>query len=234
MAPPSLLLIEDDAVSAAFLREALLTLPATVTHAPSFAAADAELAGHAFELWLVDANLPDGHAEAWLPRQRQSGRHTPALALTAELFRERLDALMAAGFVEALQKPVALPALQGAVRRVLGQPATLPAAGAGKSPLWDDASALRALGGDRNALALLRALFAQELPRQRDAIVDALRAGRLQAARDELHKLKASTAIVGAARVAQAVSRLAGCLEDGPARQAFTDAVDDYLAAATA
>lgn len=228
---PQLLLIEDDAVSAAFLRESLQVLPADVAHAPSFAGTEALLAGGRFDLWLVDANLPDGIAEDWLPRQRQAGHRTPALALTAELFRDRLDTLIAAGFFEALQKPIAMPLLHAAVRRALGHLGEAPARYGAKQPLWDDEAALLALGGDHEAMAVLRTMFGQELPQQRDTILVALREGRVQAARDELHKLKASTAIVGAVRIAQAVGVLASIPEDSAARKAFLNAVDDYLAA---
>ncbi|HEX5755975.1 MAG TPA: response regulator [Arenimonas sp.] len=227
---PRLLLIEDDAVTAAFLRESLLALPAEVKHALSFAAAEGHLASGSFELWLVDANLPDGIAEDWLPRQRQQGHRTPALALTAELFRDRLDALIAAGFIEALQKPIAMPSLHTAVQRALGHVREAGANYGDKQPLWDDEAALQALGSDHQAMAVLRAMFSQELPQQRDVVLAALRDGHVQAARDELHKLKASTAIVGAARVADAVRRLAAMPADAAMQQRFADAVSDYLA----
>lgn len=230
---PKLLLIEDDAVTAAFLRESLLTLPGEVAHAPSFAAAEERLASNRFDLWLVDANLPDGIAEDWLPRQRQAGRDSPALALTAELFRERLDALITSGFMEALQKPVSLAVLHAAVRRCLGRSGESASHCGDKQPLWDDQAALLALGGDSGAMNVLRTLFTHELPQQRDAIIQALHKGHTKAARDELHKLKASTAIVGATRIGQAVRGLAERSDDASALQIFADAVSDYLTATT-
>ena len=55
---PRILLVEDDAVSRAFLAAAAEGLPATIDAVDSCAAARAVQA-HG-DLWLIDANLPDG------------------------------------------------------------------------------------------------------------------------------------------------------------------------------
>lgn len=229
--PVHLLLVEDDPVSAAFLVEALSSLPARIDQASCLAEAHALASTHPHALWLVDANLPDGSGEAWLRKRRQSGQITPALALTAELFRERLDSLIDAGYSEALQKPLAVASLHAAVRRALGQQPqlTIPAS-AEKLPVWDEQRALAALGGDMTALRNLRGLFLNELPQQRDGVMVALAAGDEVRARSILHMLKASTAFVGASRLAQATQTLSQALADTTARQHFLDAVSDYLA----
>ena len=71
--PPCLLLVEDDPVSAAFLRDAAAALPARVVDAGTLAEAMAEAAATRFDLWLVDANLPDGRGESLLQALRARG-----------------------------------------------------------------------------------------------------------------------------------------------------------------
>lgn len=225
-----LLLIEDDTVSARYLCDALSALPAAVDHARSLAAATALVQHTHYTLWLVDANLPDGRGENWLGQQRDGGQVTPALALTAETDRDRHECLMSAGFVEVLPKPLPIAQLHAAVRRCLGEPqATRIAEPTGKYPVWDEQQALSALGGDTAAVTALRGLFMAELPGQRNIILDAIARNDAGAACDVLHKLQASTAFVGAARLGRASRDLQRSLDDHEVLQRFSDAVSDLL-----
>lgn len=230
-----LLLIEDDTVSARYLVEALSALPAPVDHASSLMAATSLVRHNDYALWLVDANLPDGRGEDWLGQQRTGGHVTPALALTAETDRGRHESLMAAGFVEVLPKPLPIALLHAAVRRCLGEPqATRIAEPIGnKYPVWDavwdERQALSVLGGDAAAVVALRGLFMAELPGQRRIILDAIAQRDASTARDVLHKLQASTAFVGAARLGRASRDLHRSLDDREALQRFSDAVSDLL-----
>ena len=211
-APPRLLLLEDDPVSATFLVAALEALPATVDLAGSLAAADA-LADRNHALWLFDANLPDGTGAELLARWRMRGLATPALAHTADARREELDALIDAGFAEVLLKPLTVAQLQGAVRRALSglqvgaAQIDLPQR-CGKRPVWDDEQALRALNGNAAHVATMRHLFLQELPGVVARVTQALDARDGAALNAELHRLQASCGFVGAARLAAAVETL--------------------------
>lgn len=224
--PPRLLLAEDDAVSAAFMRDALAALPAEVVAVARFADARAALSAERFDVWLFDAHLPDGEAATQLPALRAAFDGV-AVAHTASREKAVLDALIAAGFVEVLIKPLSARELQAAVRRHLG---ALPApATCGKLPVWDDAQAERALG-DADHVRALRELFRTELPAARAAIDAAAEAGDEAALRAHLHRLRASCGFVGAARMGAAVERLAGAPADPAAMQVFRDAVEDTLA----
>lgn len=207
-----LLLLEDDAVSAAFLSQALAALPARVDHAPSLAAARA-LAGEGHDLWLFDAHLPDGHGADLLREWRASGLQTPALALTAEDQPQALARLREAGFIEVLAKPVAATALLAIVRARL-----VPA---GSPPAWDDAAALAALGGRDAAVQAMRSLFLQELPGQQRQVLAACRGSDAAAAREHLHRLKASCGFVGAAALLAAVRDLSARPQDAAALREF-------------
>ncbi len=221
---PRLLLVEDDPVSLVFLRAALEALPATVDAAASMAEALTVAAGH--DLWLIDANLPDGSGAALLAQLRATSTSTPALAHTADDSPALAQRLREAGFDGVVVKPVAAAELQAKVRSALGL--SLPAgsavprdSGIAVLPLWNDAAALAALNGNRDAVARLRTLFLAELPGQCERIAAALRSGDIEAARGELHRLKASSGFVGAARLQAAAGRLNESTNDKGLLDAF-------------
>lgn len=209
---PRILLLEDDPVSAAFLSAAVERLPATVDVAGTLADARSLAFAHTHDLWLFDANLPDGFGVDLLAELRAQGLQTHALAHTADAQRESLDALIDGGFEEVLSKPLSVVQLQGAVRRycsdtrVDADATTLeePPLRCGKQPVWDDDAALRALNGNRAYVDTMRGLFAQELPLVSTRMSAALANRDTAALRSELHKLQASCGFVGAARLGAA------------------------------
>lgn len=222
---PHLLLVEDDPVSLTFLRAALEGLPATVETAMSVKQAQAVPQGH--DLWLIDANLPDGSGADLLTQLRAASPATPALAHTADDSSELARRLREAGFDGVVVKPITAAGLQAKVRAALGlRPPTtsrlLRDDDSAALPPWDDAAALAAMNGNRDGVAQLRKLFLAELPGQRERIRDAVRSGDLDAARHELHRLKAGSGFVGALRV-QATS---AALDDAPGDAGLLDAFE--------
>jgi len=207
---PRLLLLEDDPVSAAFLRQALAALPVQVTHAGTLAAARG-LADAGQALWLFDGRLPDGHGSELLAELRQRGLRVPALALTAEDQPDALERLRKSGFLRVLAKPLSADA----VRRAVGE--WLPRG----AHAWDDATALAALGGSRSAVDALRKLFLAELPDQARDVSAALAQGDVARAQAQLHRLKASCGFVGALALLQAVQALARDPADRQAHARF-------------
>jgi DNA-binding response OmpR family regulator len=203
-----LLLLEDDPVSRAFLFEVLVALPASVDCAETCASAGSMARANAYALWLFDANLPDGGGADLLGRLRASGLTTPAIALTAESFRERLDALSAAGFVQVLQKPIAAADLRTAIRGLLEGTASAESIPEQATALWDESRALAAVGGKIETAHALRELFLSELPGQIESVRRAFAASDHAGVRDHLHRLKASCGFVGASRLLVAVNRL--------------------------
>ena len=226
----NILLVEDDPTTRAYLTALLETVPARVGTADSMAAA-LSLAGHEpHDLWLVDAHLPDGSGVELLATLRARGLQTRALAHTAARDRSELDPLIRAGYAEVLLKPVDAGAWLGAIRRVLGLHAgdaaiTVPAQTGGKLPVWDDEAAARALGGSSAHVAALREMFLVELPSQRDAIGG----GDASARQAQLHRLRASCALVGAVRLGAAVEALQAAPDGVAELQGFADAAQDTL-----
>jgi DNA-binding response OmpR family regulator len=232
MNPVRLLLVEDDAVSRGFLGLALQSMPATVVDVATNAAqalAHAHSREQSHSLWVLDANLPDASGEQLLDALRELRPDVPALCLTAEVHGERLEALRAAGFADVLKKPLTIAELHAAVRRALAN------AGHGHGanlPIWDDAQALKALGGNPAAVQAMRGLFVAELPKQAGAVQRAIATGDLETARSELHKLRASCGFVGSTRLLDAVEELSHALGDPNCLDYFRVQVSDALAAA--
>ncbi len=218
---PRLLLVEDDPVSAAFLCDVAAALPAQVAVAASIGEARAAMASQAFDLLLVDANLPDGRGEDLLRALRETGDATPALAHTADGDADVHARLRGTGFIDVLCKPIDMTGLHAALRRHLPDPAA--------QPDWDDAAALAALGEQAHVEAL-RGLFRKELPLQRRRIEAAALAADEASMRMELHRLAASCGFVGAAKLADTVRGLQAEPLNPRRLQHFGSAVEDLLA----
>jgi CheY-like chemotaxis protein len=231
---PRILLVEDDAVSRAFLGAAVEGLPALVEAVDSCAAARDSAIRVACDLWLIDANLPDGTGAGLLADLRQAERHTPALAHTASRDPADHQALLAAGFAEVLVKPLPMTAIQAAICRALGYDLAV-ADGeprlCAKLPHWDDAAALSALKGEQAHVVALRRLFLDELAAQRRSIEDALAQGDSTAAVRVLHMLRASCGFVGAARLGEAARVLESDPRSAFSLERFRDAANELLTA---
>lgn len=236
---PRILLVEDDPISREFLAAAVQAVPAEVDSVDSLAAALSSAQSQDYALWLFDANLGDGTGAELLNTLRGRNPYTPALAHTATGDVDVLDALLAAGFLEVLVKPLPAAAIQGAVRRALGLAAgrhpsimDAPAGPVGKQPVWDDDAAALALNDNHAHIAILRGLFIDELPRLREHIDQAVLGGDFARVRADLHKLRASCGFVGAARLGEAVNALHRCADSAPLLARFNEAAEDTLVAA--
>ena len=206
--PPRILLVEDDPVSRAFLGAAVGALPAIVDAADSMAAAITLANANPYDLWLFDANLPDGTGAELLARLRVRDSATPALAHTAAHDPDVSRTLRESGFQHVLVKPLPSSAVQSALRHALGLDAEARAPGVGILADWDDESAARALNGNREHIAALRKLFLAELGAVSERVRNAFRNEDFQGLHDELHRLRASCGFVGATRLQQAVQAL--------------------------
>lgn len=235
---PRLLLVEDDPVSQAFLTAALHALPADVDSADTLTSALALGQGREYALWLIDAHLGDGSGIHLLRQLRITRPVTPALAHTAAPDLETVDALLAAGFVDVLVKPLPAAEVQGAVQRALGlarvDDLCLVATSEMGHPLWDEEAAALALNGSRAHIGTLRSLFLGELLRQRGCIDAAVRSENFDELRGTLHKLRASCGFVGATRLGEAARALQQRPGSRALYQRFSAVIADTLAAAPA
>lgn len=231
-----LLLVEDDPTTRTFLCAASAALPARVDTADSVASALSQARRHDHALWMIDAHLPDGSGSALLSMLRAEGLATPALAHTATDTRDELDALLAAGFIGAVAKPLTADAWRSALRAALGQTPTMPTGGDAAAggrvaapPVWDDAGALAAMGGQRAHVDALRTMFLAELSAVQASMSRASAAAQDETLQAELHRLQASCGFVGAARLAAAVRELRAAPQSAVARARFEAALQDTL-----
>jgi len=206
--PPRILLVEDDAVSRTFLGAAAGALPAIVDAADSMAAAITLVHANPYDLWLFDANLPDGSGVELLARLRVRDSSTPALAHTAAGDPDVSRMLRDSGFQQVLVKPLPTSAVQAALRQALGLGSEAQPPGGETVGDWDDDTAARALNGNREHIAALRKLFLAELPAVSERVRNAFRNEDFRGLHDELHRLRASCGFVGAIRLQQAVQAL--------------------------
>lgn len=216
---PRILLVEDDPTSRAFLAAAAAATPARVDEADGVAAALALAASTRHDLWLVDANLPDGSGAELLRQLRADHGGAAAIAHTASTEPATAEALRAAGFDEVLVKPLPAATVQAAIRSRLGGAHSLSPA----RPVWDDAAAAAALNGNMAHVQTLRSLFADDLPNTQARVQAAAAHGDAAAMQAELHKLRASCGFVGAGRLGDAVAALQAGPAD-PARVAAFEA----------
>ncbi|HET6603772.1 MAG TPA: response regulator [Xanthomonadaceae bacterium] len=208
-APPThLLLAEDDAVSRAFLVQALEALPGcSVTAVALGQCALASARAIRFDALVLDLGLPDLDGAAVLSRLRGDeaamSRTAPALALSAELDAQSSARLRAGGFAAAARKPLSVGRLHALLAGLMG------------APVWNDAAAMSALAGRRDAIAGLRTLLRADLPAQLVQVRMALAMDRPGHARAVLHTLTAAAGFCGASELGDAVQGLATALADG-------------------
>ena len=234
-----ILLVEDDIITRSFLTAALEGLPATVEAAGTVNEALSRAHAVRHDLWLIDANLPDGHGLDLLHELRARHPGTPAVAHTADGDGALHARLREAGFIDTLLKPISRAALLDVVRRALSSRTALSVHApsefdavtglATETEDWDEISALAALNGQHKHLTALRELFLAELPGVRDAVDQAVVRHDEPALRSQLHRLQASCGFVGAARLARAVRQLHQMPASNQAHLGFRDAVASLL-----
>lgn len=114
-----LLVVEDDALTAHSLLQALSTLGHTVDSFATFQEAQAALAVDSFDLVVLDLGLPDGDGLQLLADLRHHGATTPVLVLTArDDIRDRVKGLDH-GADDYMAKPFSLAELEARVRALL-------------------------------------------------------------------------------------------------------------------
>ena len=192
-----ILVAEDNAVNTKLIR-ALLDVRGHVTYAVTNgreAVATVETAGEAFDLALMDVQMPemDGLEATAAIRLAEAGtsRHLPIVALTAHAMKGDREACLAAGMDGYLSKPVHAADLFALIESLVPGDAPVEAPPPA-SAACDEA--LSRVGGDRQLLAELVAMLAQEIP---GAVLDlrrTLKHGDAKGLERAAHKLRGSVA----------------------------------------
>jgi CheY-like chemotaxis protein/HPt (histidine-containing phosphotransfer) domain-containing protein len=200
-----------------------------VTLVPNGRAAVEAVATNAFDLVLMDVQMPemDGKEATAAIRaaERGTGRHIPIIAITAHSMKGDRESCLAAGMDAYLSKPLRASELLGTIQRmVTRQPmgAETRSAAGEKPMVFDVADALSRVEGDKNLLAELIDICLFEAPRMIDDIRRAIDADdpiRLERAS---HAFKGSVGSLGARAVADIASDLESLGRNGSTADART------------
>ncbi len=160
----------------------------------------AVLAQQAFDIVLMDVQMPDldgiATTAAIRDQERATGAHVPILALTAHAMQGDRERCLAAGMDGYVAKPVTADALYAAIDRVLMARSTVNDA-AEKPPL-DLAVAMQMVEGDHALLAEMIEIFREDYPRHLATLREALRRHDASQFEHVAHSLKGSLSAFGA------------------------------------
>jgi signal transduction histidine kinase/EAL domain-containing protein (putative c-di-GMP-specific phosphodiesterase class I)/DNA-binding NarL/FixJ family response regulator len=228
-----ILVADDSAVNREVALEALSRLGVVATSVEDGRqAVDAALAGEGFDLILMDGSMPemDGYEASLAIREREQGRRTPIVALTAHVVGKAADAWRAAQMDAVLHKPFTLAALA----KMLGQfiepsaavaPQPAPATAAPVSTpaptlasvdpdLLDTSVAAElanmAASGRTDFVERVHRLYCENAPKAVKTLIEAASARDADTGAKAAHALKSMSLNVGA----KAVAALAADMED--------------------
>ncbi|MEM9305628.1 MAG: response regulator [Pseudomonadota bacterium] len=171
-----------------------------------------------YDLVLMDIRMPevDGIAATAEIRTIDGYDGVPILALTADLHLQQQDELRSRGFAATLLKPISRQALLTAIGNFLDvEPESAsPPSDAGPAPI-DRQAALAAAGGNTELVDRLTGMLAQELEDFAPRIAEHIAQAALPAARELVHKLRASAGYCGAISLRDAAGELENALSAG-------------------
>ena len=249
--PLNVLVAEDGLVNQKLVRELLHKQGHRVTVVSNGADAIVAWQTEPPDVVLMDVQMPDmdglDATRKIRDLERETGRHTPIVAMTAHAMKGDRERCLEAGMDEYVSKPLRVHQLIDAIALALGIAADTQAAQAadphspeppaalGSVIDWQDA--LDAVNGDRGTLASVAEAFLGEAPKLTHQLRDTLVRGDAAAFRRASHTLKSSLRFFGAHGAADQAWQLELLGKEGnldAARQqvdALISAIDDVVAA---
>jgi protein-histidine pros-kinase len=233
-----LLLADDSATNRLLATRILEGHGHTVVGVPDGRAAVESFAKEAFDLILMDVQMPevDGLAATEAIREIESerGGHIPIVALTAHAMAEDRERCLAAGMDEYLAKPFKADELLQTVARMVRihhdgeQRVPEPEEYA---PVLDRKRAVASADGDGELLTALASTFLSTYSSELRTVYAAIESGDGVAVAPSIERLTEGFSLLGAARAAQAVGALGAALAvaDTAAVLEARDDLDDVL-----
>jgi CheY-like chemotaxis protein len=208
--PLRILLAEDNLVNQRLAVRILEKQGHTVVVANNGKEALAILAQQPFDLVLMDLEMPELGGFATTARvreqEKETGGHLPIIALTAHALKGDRERCLAAGMDGYVAKPIHSGELFEAIHALF--PATpaepAPAPEPARPPVVDLGAALERVGGDRQLLRELAAMFQVEAPRLLAEVQAALAARDVVRLKRAGHTLKGAVGTFGARRAIDA------------------------------
>jgi len=228
-----ILLAEDNVVNQKVATKMLERIGHTVSVASTGKDALDMTAESAFDLVLMDVQMPvmDGLTATKLIRERElaTGLHTPILAMTAHAMKGDEEKCLAAGMDGYLSKPIKINELLEAIEnmaRTSEQEREEAPSAAPQLPILDYEGALERVGGDEELLRDVAGLFVEECPRLISNIEEAIRHKDAHALERSAHELKGAAGNFAAAAVVDSAFKLetmGRSGELGPASRTFVE-----------
>ena len=241
------LVVEDQPLNREVAHGMLSSLGIVAASVANGAEALERLRGEAFDLVLMDCEMPvmDGFsATRELRRSELAGRHLPVIALTADVTREGRAACLAAGMDDHLGKPFTREALHSMLQRWLpgSHSGVVTGSASGAAVEADPAAvlldrgtldALRALPmrGAQNMLSRAAATYLSDSERLLDAIERAIEAGEAAELARAAHAWRSCNGNMGALGLMDLCRELEGRARAGDlstARALLTRLRNDY------
>ncbi len=205
--PLHVLVVDDNFINQQLIMDLLRTRGHHVQVASNGNEALAMLEKSSFEVLLVDIQMPgmDGYELCGHIRQRdkQTGRHTPVLAITAYAMKGDKEKCLMAGMDGYISKPVRANELFGIVESAVtveGRHEVDPWKHWQTQGVMDKAEALGRLNGNENLLRKTAALFLQEYQNYLADIKEAVATGDCERLRRAAHTLKGTLGYFSARR----------------------------------
>ena len=210
-----LLLVEDNDVNRELAEELLRDTGAIIDSATDGAAAVALVEQHSYDLVLMDCQMPvlDGYEATRRIRANARLQALPIIAMTANALPGEKDTCFAAGMNDHIAKPIDVIQLYRTLIRWLSPPAvtgdddTAPQATAAAA-LFDEASALARLGGNRDRYRRFQQNFHQNQQHTLEELLSAEAEGRVEDMLRLLHTLRGLAGNLGADELVDATSAL--------------------------
>lgn len=212
--PLRILLAEDSLVNQKLAIGLLSKWGHTVTVANNGREALAKLEAHAFDLVLMDVQMPemDGMEATAAIRtgEKETGVHIPIIAMTAHAMKGDREACLAAGMDAYVAKPVRAHELYAAIEQMFGTEAPTPRAEEppADNGVLDWSQALEAVQGDRELLKDVARAFLEEGPVLIEQIQQAILMGDKALLQRAAHTIKGGTRTFAAGPVADLSAQL--------------------------
>ncbi len=214
------LLVEDNLVNQRVAEGLLTRRGHRVTTADDGRQALDALSREAFDIVLMDLQMPEMSGieatQAIRAGERERGGHVRIVAMTAHAMNGDRERCLAAGMDGYLSKPIDPRMLFSVVEDVSAAGATPPPSTTAKGAI-DHASLLERLGGDHTLFTDVVQLFLTDCPPRLTAIKAAVEARNLPAVRAEAHALKGAASNLSAAGLFDAAATLERVAVEGRA-----------------
>jgi two-component system, sensor histidine kinase and response regulator len=237
----NVLVAEDNRFNQQVIQRMLERRGHAVRVVPNGREALAALERNAFDLLLLDVNMPemDGYQVIRTIREREktSGNHVRVIALTALSGKRDRERCIEAGMDEFLAKPVRAAEVYAVLERVLAvHPIAQPETPMGNAALIDPAIVLSGCAGDAALLADMIQLFEEEAPKLLARVEAAVQSSDTEQVRTAAHALRGllsafSTSVAKEAQVLEQLAIEGRASEAGDQYHILNQAVENLRAA---